>query len=399
MSRFVRSLLGLPNPDEGFAPTSLAASRVGGERPRVFDPALAHFAHGFRPGDPTIADPADAARWVGLRRLATDFVLRRIAESRWGSDLVLRGSRLQRAWFGERAREPGDLDWIVGNPTAATNGIWATGFLRSLSRVVLASGPDWGGEFVANAVATDSIWTYDRAEGRRIVFPWRAEGLPGGMVQVDVVFREAMAEPARVESIPVADGGCVTVRAATPAQSLAWKLLWLASDIHPQGKDLYDAVLLAEHWSLTYSTYLKALEPGDWRSPPATLDELLADWSIDWDNFRLEYPWIEGDEAGWLARLRQAIAPTFGMPAPPVPGPVDPPWLTPTVRDLAAGIAEAREWDALPILADALIDAGCDRPDLVAHCQARGPHSGGCWAVDRVLGRGAVGLTRNHVGP
>src|SRR5262245_2386764 len=78
---------------------------------------------------------------------------------------------------------------------------------------------------------------------RRIVFPWCARGLSGGSVPVDVVFRETLAEPAdKSTTLPATDGGCISVRAAGPAQSLAWKLAWLATDWYPQGKDVYDAV-------------------------------------------------------------------------------------------------------------------------------------------------------------
>jgi hypothetical protein len=44
-------------------------------------------------------------------------------------------------------------------------------------------------------------------------------------------------------------------------------------------------------------------------------------------------------------------------------------------------------FDRLPILADALEEAGCDEPALLAHCRSDGPHVRGCWAVDLVLGK------------
>ncbi|OWK46791.1 hypothetical protein FRUB_00490 [Fimbriiglobus ruber] len=39
----------------------------------------------------------------------------------------------------------------------------------------------------------------------------------------------------------------------------------------------------------------------------------------------------------------------------------------------------------MPILADALEDAGCDNIDLLAHCRGTGPHVRGCWAIDLIL--------------
>jgi len=55
--------------------------------------------------------------------------------------------------------------------------------------------------------------------------------------------------------------------------------------------------------------------------------------------------------------------------------------------DLARGIYDEREFDRLPILADALQDAGCELEELLRHCRGPGPHLRGCWALDLVLGR------------
>jgi hypothetical protein len=41
----------------------------------------------------------------------------------------------------------------------------------------------------------------------------------------------------------------------------------------------------------------------------------------------------------------------------------------------------------LAILADALLDAGCDDEELIAHCRSAGPHVRGCWAVDFILAK------------
>jgi hypothetical protein len=57
-------------------------------------------------------------------------------------------------------------------------------------------------------------------------------------------------------------------------------------------------------------------------------------------------------------------------------------WLTSTVRQLAEAIYDGRSFDRLPILADALEDAGCTNADILAHCRGSGPHVRGCWVVD-----------------
>jgi hypothetical protein len=66
---------------------------------------------------------------------------------------------------------------------------------------------------------------------------------------------------------------------------------------------------------------------------------------------------------------------------------ISPSWRTDTVLALARQMYDAREFSAMPILADALQDAGCDNEDVLAHCRGPGPHVRGCWVVDFVLGK------------
>jgi hypothetical protein len=64
----------------------------------------------------------------------------------------------------------------------------------------------------------------------------------------------------------------------------------------------------------------------------------------------------------------------------------DPVWRTDTVVALAAQMYESRDFSAMPILADALQDAGCDNEDILNHCRdANATHVRGCWVVDLVL--------------
>jgi hypothetical protein len=48
---------------------------------------------------------------------------------------------------------------------------------------------------------------------------------------------------------------------------------------------------------------------------------------------------------------------------------------------------DSREFGNMPILADALQDAGCELPEVLDHCRGPGPHVRGCWVVDLVLGK------------
>jgi hypothetical protein len=75
----------------------------------------------------------------------------------------------------------------------------------------------------------------------------------------------------------------------------------------------------------------------------------------------------------------------FGNPFRPVA--FDPAWRTPTALRLAQAIYEERAFDRLPILADALEEAGCTGAELLAHCRSGWDHVRGCWLVDRVLGK------------
>jgi hypothetical protein len=91
---------------------------------------------------------------------------------------------------------------------------------------------------------------------------------------------------------------------------------------------------------------------------------------------------VEHGEQGPQAALVREI---IGNPFRPVA--FDPRWRSSDVLGLAHGIYTDRAFDRLPVLADALMDAGCADEDILAHCRGAGPHVRGCWVVDLVLGR------------
>lgn len=76
----------------------------------------------------------------------------------------------------------------------------------------------------------------------------------------------------------------------------------------------------------------------------------------------------------------------FGNPFRPATR--DPAWRGGVVTAMARAIYDERRFDDLPILADALQDAGCDDADVLGHCRGGGEHARGCWAVDLILGKG-----------
>jgi carbon storage regulator len=78
------------------------------------------------------------------------------------------------------------------------------------------------------------------------------------------------------------------------------------------------------------------------------------------------------------------------MREPPPPVQLDPAWLAwndRTIPRLARAIQDEYAWDRLPVLADALEDAGCTDPVILDHCRAGSEHRLSCWVIDLVLAR------------
>jgi hypothetical protein len=69
----------------------------------------------------------------------------------------------------------------------------------------------------------------------------------------------------------------------------------------------------------------------------------------------------------------------------------DPAWLAwngGTVRGLAESILRDQAFERMPVLGDALEDAGCQAGVVLAHCRGPGLHTRGCWVIDWLTGRG-----------
>ena len=85
-------------------------------------------------------------------------------------------------------------------------------------------------------------------------------------------------------------------------------------------------------------------------------------------------------------RLAALLRDIFGNPFRPVA--FAPEWRTDTAITLARTMYDSREFIAMPILADALQDAGCDNADILDHCRdGTLSHVRGCWVCDLVLGK------------
>jgi hypothetical protein len=108
------------------------------------------------------------------------------------------------------------------------------------------------------------------------------------------------------------------------------------------------------------------------------LSDRLNDYPLRGEAVRT-FTWIETEKQTVATILRDI----FGNPFRPVA--FDPMWRTDTAVSVAQQMYESRDFGAMPILADALQDAGCDNDDILNHCRGSGPHVRGCWVVDLVL--------------
>jgi hypothetical protein len=73
------------------------------------------------------------------------------------------------------------------------------------------------------------------------------------------------------------------------------------------------------------------------------------------------------------------------------PDPVvfDPGWRSSDVIGIARAIYDGNDFSAMPVLADALEEAGCAAPRVLSHCRQPGVHVRGCWVIDELLGKTA----------
>jgi hypothetical protein len=95
---------------------------------------------------------------------------------------------------------------------------------------------------------------------------------------------------------------------------------------------------------------------------------------------------VGGVHVNALRKQAELLRDIFGMN--PRGFPVDPHWLgwgQGTVRLLARAIYQERRFADVPVLADALEEAGCDNPDILSHCRSVEEHVRGCWVLDLFL--------------
>jgi hypothetical protein len=140
----------------------------------------------------------------------------------------------------------------------------------------------------------------------------------------------------------------------------------------------------AVRWMLTWGNRIETIETV--ASAIATAAGLITVLkSRDRSDTRLVLRSAEAQERERQCRLLRDI---IGNPFRPVG--VDAGWLAwrdSTVPKIAQTIYEERAFGRMPILADALEDAGCTNDDMLTHCRQSNEHVRGCWVVDMLTGR------------
>ncbi|MEW2397094.1 nucleotidyl transferase AbiEii/AbiGii toxin family protein [Streptomyces sp. NPDC046862] len=217
---------------------------------------------------------------------------------------------------------PEGLRWMVADEETAEPG---PPYMDLLDRVRTSPEAAPGVLLDADAAKPDGTWTYAEYDtpGVRLVVPWRTDGVLSGDVRLDFARDEVLPEAPVWTLVPRGDGGApVAVRTASRELSLAWKIQWLHTDCagegEAQGKDLYDAVLLAEAPGTRLSPRLlrKVLRRTPGNAADAFGPDTMASWQVDWNGFRAEHPWIRGTAQDWLGRLVRALEPVLTPPSP-----------------------------------------------------------------------------------
>jgi hypothetical protein len=113
---------------------------------------------------------------------------------------------------------------------------------------------------------------------------------------------------------------------------------------------------------------------------------------LEMPSTRVRFGWLghgEQTAVDWVAACMALVAvvrDVFGNPFRKVK--FDKKWRTDTAVALARQMYDSRDFSAMPILADALQDAGCENEDILTHCRdTAARHARGCWVCDLVLGK------------
>jgi hypothetical protein len=111
------------------------------------------------------------------------------------------------------------------------------------------------------------------------------------------------------------------------------------------------------------------------------------EWEATWAAVRAE-AWVEAWETTTWIKPSSLLRDIFANPFRP--NTLNPTWLTwhdGLLVSMAQKMYDGHDFSDMPVLADALEDAGCDNLDILTHCRHPSEHVRGCWVVDSILGR------------
>jgi hypothetical protein len=151
----------------------------------------------------------------------------------------------------------------------------------------------------------------------------------------------------------------------------------------------------SEHWqSFLVEVERRRDDPQseNWQSTQEGLQEIregyfcyfVQHWGNLTDVFGFWYDWLHALSEGPLLAAG-FCRDVFGNPFRQVE--LQPRWRTSDTIALAQAIYDDRDFERLPIIGDALMDAGCEDEQIIGHCRSDGPHVRGCWVVDLVLNK------------
>jgi hypothetical protein len=154
------------------------------------------------------------------------------------------------------------------------------------------------------------------------------------------------------------------------------------SDLHEAAVEL----MLAQHLAVDRDAGWNAaplnlpLDPTDVQLRPDEWRGLAALVYLPFECNTPAYRWVPPE-----LHSAELIREVYGNPCRRLAFPAG--WRTSDALSLARQVYDSRDFGAMPILADALQDAGCDSDDVLNHCRdASATHVRGCWVVDFVLG-------------
>ena len=249
-------------------------------------------------------------------------MLSAIENSQWSGNLVLRGSVLLKAWLGASGRrEPGDLDFVVIPQNWKIENYRTRQMLAGIAADTTANVRRRTCHHQRRASQGD----LDLRPGARAahdVLPSTIYGGRSGDLQLDFVFNEHLpAAPLELTEINLSnDLPKALVYAAPPKSTLAWKVQWLITDMHPAAKDLYDAVLLAERTPLRYDLLRQLVATADplFGRLGVTLATISGLDCVDFRAFHADHPDLSADGHDLVQRLAVALEPTFASAPPPL---------------------------------------------------------------------------------